>query len=1343
MIWRAVKIVAAAIAGFIGLALFGVVVLVVAGNTGAGRAVIVQVIDTVSGGALQLQGLSGRFPGALHVVRLEMRDHDGTWLVVDNAELDWSPLRILTGALAIERLAAQRVAVARPPASSNSSSSGVPPMSILIDVLHIDRLELAAPVAGVPAAVEVNGSLHLVSAQRGDVALELARLDGLGRYKFAGDMGAGGDHVTIDAEEPAHGLMAELARLPDLGALAVSAQLVGPRDAEHLTVDLAAGPMRAKGQGTIDLMHQMINVDLTGNAPAMQPRADIAWQSASLDLHVHGGFTTPNAAGRLEIDKLTAGGGRVGQLAADVAGSAGKVDVTASLAGVTLPGPRPDIFAAAPIKLDAEAILDTPTRPVRFAISHPLLDVSGQADTGSKIDASVTANVPSLAPFAALAATDLEGHAAINATFARDNGTDRLDLNGTVTTTGGQVIAAKVLGSNATLTLTATAHGDDVTLDHAAIDGERIQLSAQGTRTNSALDFTWGMTLANVADLEPTLSGPLTVEGTLKGPGGDNLAVTLQSHGQITVAGLPGTGTIDASARVQGLPANPSGQIELHGQLANAPVTLAATAEQVTDGALHVVLQRAQWKSIDGTGDLTLPPGTMLPLGHLQFHAARLDDLAPLLGTKVAGSVNASLDTTQVNGQPQTQVHAEARQLAGYGGSADRVTLDATVKNPATHPVAAMQMVLTGIAGNGVTGNAKLDANGPQEALALRLTLDLATPRGPSHLVAAATAQLPDRELRLTALQADYGGETMRLLGPARFRFASGIAVDQLRIATGTSVLAVAGTIAPRLQLDASVRDATPALAKPFFPTLNATGTIAMDAKLGGTLAAPTGTVRVTGRGLRVQNAGAGGAFPATDIAATAELRGASAQLDAQVTAGTRLHLRVIGTIPLSAGMTGPINLRSSGVVDLAVLDPLLTAEGRSVHGQVTVDLAVAGTAAAPRASGTIRIANGAVQDYLQGIHITDIAGTITGENDTLRITQLTGKAGSGTVAISGTIAALQPDIPVELTITAQNARPLASDLLTATLDANITVRGTVAGALTVGGRIHVRRADIQIPDSLPQSVAVLDVRKRGQKPAPPPPAAAPIALDLTIDAPEQIFVRGHGLDAEMGGDLHLSGNSKTPQIGGGFDLRHGSFSLAGQSLNFTSGRVAFDGFGLASKLDPTINFVAESSANGVTATLTITGYADAPKIRLSSVPDLPQDEILAQLLFGQSTKQLSPFQLLSIAQAIAAISGVGGGTDPLASVRKGLGLDRLSVGAASGNTPGATLEAGKYVANGVYVGTKQGTSGGTQAQVQVDLTKHLKLESQLGTGGGVPATGVTPDNDPGSSVGLTWQLEY
>ncbi|HEY1506603.1 MAG TPA: translocation/assembly module TamB domain-containing protein, partial [Stellaceae bacterium] len=788
-----------------------------------------------------------------------------------------------------------------------------------------------------------------------------------------------------------------------------------------------------------------------------------------------------------------------------------------------------------------------------------------------------------------------------------------------------------------------------------------------------------------------------------------------------------------------GLPAHPSGQLDVRGELAGAPITVSSKIQRGDDGSTQISLSRAQWKSLNAQGDLSLAQGAAFPLGRMQLRATRLADLAPLIGMQLTGSLDATLDTVDAGGKPQAKLHAEAHQLAALGDSAERASLDATITDPAGHPLTASQIVLTGItAANGITGNTKIEANGTQEALALKLTSDLNTTQGPAHITTAATANLPQRALQLTALQADYRGETIRLLGPAKLKMAEGIAVDQLRLGSGAATLTIAGQIAPQPQATVALRNATPALAKPFLPDLNGAGTLALDAKLGGTLAAPSGTIRATGRGLRIRN-GAGGALPPADLDAEATLRGDSAQLDVRLASGSNLHLQLAGTVPLKPD--APMNLRSTGNVDLVLLDPLLNAEGRSLRGQVTLDMTVAGTMASPKASGSARIANGSVQDFVQGIHIVAIGGTLSADGDTLRLTQFNGKAGDGTIAIAGSVGVAAP-MPIDLTITARDARPLASDLLNATLDADLTVKGEAAGDLALGGRVHVDNANIQIPDKFPQTVAVLDVRRPGQKPPPPAPPSAPIALDLTIDAPEQVFVRGHGLDAEMGGQLRLAGTLAALQVAGGFDLRHGNFSLAGQTLNFTSGKVAFDGYGLQSKLDPTLDFVAQSTGNGVTATLNITGYADQPKIRLSSSPDLPQDEILAQLLFGQSVKQLTPFQVVQIAQALAAISGIGGSGDPLAGVRKGLGLDRLSVGAASGNGPGATVEAGKYVANGIYVGTKQGTSGGTQAQVQIDLTKHLKLQTQLGAGG-APATGATPDNDPGTSIGLSYQFEY
>ncbi|HUN51737.1 MAG TPA: translocation/assembly module TamB domain-containing protein, partial [Candidatus Sulfotelmatobacter sp.] len=245
---------------------------------------------------------------------------------------------------------------------------------------------------------------------------------------------------------------------------------------------------------------------------------------------------------------------------------------------------------------------------------------------------------------------------------------------------------------------------------------------------------------------------------------------------------------------------------------------------------------------------------------------------------------------------------------------------------------------------------------------------------------------------------------------------------------------------------------------------------------------------------------------------------------------------------------------------------------------------------------------------------------------------------------------------------------------------------------------------------------------------------------DITVDAPGRVFVRGRGLDAELSGRLHVGGTSVAPQPVGGFNLRYGTFSLVGTTLTFSRGHVGLGGAGLEGKIDPTLDFEANSTSGNITATLDITGYADKPKITLSSSPTLPQDEILARLLFGKSAKDLSPFEYAEIAQALAQITGVGGplSNNPLNAIRQGLGLDRLQV-TGGANGAGAAVEAGRYVAPGVFVGAKQGTSGGSQAEVQIDLWKGLKLDTTVGTSSGTGASA----GSSGSSVGLSYQFEY
>jgi translocation and assembly module TamB len=133
----------------------------------------------------------------------------------------------------------------------------------------------------------------------------------------------------------------------------------------------------------------------------------------------------------------------------------------------------------------------------------------------------------------------------------------------------------------------------------------------------------------------------------------------------------------------------------------------------------------------------------------------------------------------------------------------------------------------------------------------------------------------------------------------------------------------------------------------------------------------------------------------------------------------------------------------------------------------------------------------------------------------------------------------------------------------------------------------------------------------------------------------------------------------------------------------------------------------------------------------LQSSPELPQDELLAQLLFGKASGSLSPFEAIQLAQATAELSGVSAGSGTLDKLRKSLGLDRLDVGSSDASSGGPTLSAGRYVSRRVYVGAKQGTKAGSSAAtVEIELTPNVKLNTDVGA-------------DSSGKAGVTMEWNY
>jgi translocation and assembly module TamB len=450
--------------------------------------------------------------------------------------------------------------------------------------------------------------------------------------------------------------------------------------------------------------------------------------------------------------------------------------------------------------------------------------------------------------------------------------------------------------------------------------------------------------------------------------------------------------------------------------------------------------------------------------------------------------------------------------------------------------------------------------------------------------------------------------------------------------------------------------------------------------------------------------------------------------LQLSLNAGQDIALSAQGQMPLR--VAGTMNLHLRGQVDLRLLDLVLAARGTSVRGKVQSDLQLTGTPQSPEAAGSMTLSDGSLENIGSGLNLTQIGAALSAQGRRVTLQSLTMTAGRGSITGQGTLD-LKGDMPIALTLSAYKASPITSDMLSETLNGAVTLNGALRGVMTLAGHIDIAKANINLPRGLPPSVANLHIINAGEAPPPAPVPSPPIALDVEVRGRNQIFMRGDGLFAELGGQMHLAGTMAAPDPEGGFDLLRGNFVLAGKSLQFTQGSIGFAGEGFV----PTLDLVASvSTAEVSNATLTVGGTAAKPVVTLSSTPPLPSDEILAQLIFGQNASSLTPFQAASLAAALVQISGLGGGiANPLDKVRSALGLDELSLGGSGSGPP--SLQAGRYVAPGVYVGATQSANGqGTQVNVQVNLYKGLKLQS---------ATGTSSTGGDSNSVGLIYQFNY
>jgi translocation and assembly module TamB len=932
----------------------------------------------------------------------------------------------------------------------------------------------------------------------------------------------------------------------------------------------------------------------------------------------------------------------------------------------------------------------------------------------------------------------------------------RLEARGRLSGSEGPIaintLARVADGSLAGKRLTQAQIAFDGTLDGGAVagtvggdaflDGVRVQLSAgvasaDGERRLSDLEFTaGGARLTGSVTQGPTglLDGDLAVDAADISTAAALFLVEAVGAVDATVA-LASTeegkqnATAEATVRGFRMGETQLGQADIEAKLEDlfgVPVVNGTVnAQSLVAGGVEVATLNASAQSSGETtafeADATLDNGTearargaLSPEGDgfrigleeaslgQGVVTARLLEPASLL---IVGD-NIEIDSLAVD--------VAGGRISANGSIARTIDLDVSI---ARLPLSIANLVRPDL-GLGGTLNAEATVSGERDAPNARFTLsgDAITAAalqqaGQSSLTVRASGETTGQRLNVDAAISSPEGLRANVRG--------GVPLDDGQLAVDVDLnafpLAALNRVAPGQDLGGAI-----------------TGT----ARVAGTKTAPQANFNLRGSSLSAAPLQAAG-IASLDATAAGRFADQAVTLSSvSVTGPAGLSLDASGTVPLSGN---GLSVNLNGAAPLSLANRFLADRGTQLVGVVQLSGSVSGSIQQPVIRGMASTNGAQVIDPESNVGLRDInvMASIDGETVTIRSANAALSAG-GSLSASGTISTnAAAGFPADIRVALNQARYADGDMVVATVNGNLAVTGALTRDPLLAGEINVERAEITVPDNLAGGAASIDVIHRNPPPGvqqtlerarandgTPTPSARPsvLRLNVGVNAPARIFVRGRGLDAELGGRVQLTGPVTNIQPVGGFNLIRGRLSILAQRITFDEGTVT-----LVGDLDPFLNFVARSASSDITVFITVSGRISDLDISFSSQPELPEDEVLARLIFNRGLSELSPLQIAQLAAAAAELAG-GSNTSLLGSLRGATGLDDLDV--VTDSEGNAAVRAGRYISDNIYLGVEAGAQGSTRGTINLDITEELKARGSLGS-------------DGDSSLGVFFERDY
>jgi translocation and assembly module TamB len=456
-----------------------------------------------------------------------------------------------------------------------------------------------------------------------------------------------------------------------------------------------------------------------------------------------------------------------------------------------------------------------------------------------------------------------------------------------------------------------------------------------------------------------------------------------------------------------------------------------------------------------------------------------------------------------------------------------------------------------------------------------------------------------------------------------------------------------------------------------------------------------------------------------TNLELTADRRRGPWHLSGTLKGPGGLALSLEGT---SSRFGDDLHTRLTGQSPMGLINPLIAP--RRINGIAKVDLRLDGPPEIDSLSGTILTQSANFAMPTIRFSVRDLSGQLNVTGETVVIDLDGAHSTGGDIRVTGSIL-LKKGLESHISVSLEDIQKSNPELFKTTFNGDFHLVGSLLKGGKISGKLTLQETDIRIPDRVDAKHAkipglsheaepdnVLNTRKRAglvESDKSKEKSKVKHDLDLLVSSPSQIFVRGRGLEAELGGSLRLHGTTNSVIPEGNFTLKRGRLEFLGKKLTLTQGHAQIQG-----TLDPFIRFIAEADTEDGTVRIEIEGQASNPKLTFSSASGLPEDEALSLLLFGKYISEISALQAVRLGAAIRTLTG--GREGFIKSVRNALSLDDLTIGA--GKDDNTEIGIGKNLTDEIYTEASVVSDGEARINLNLSPTKNLKARGHTASSG-------------------------